>query len=50
MIKSMSVNCDATVSFLIYDSFGAIQMPKYGTMVCRTYPFINSSHKNWKQN
>ena len=46
MIKSMSVNCDAIVIFPIYDSFRGIQMPKYGTMVCRTYPFINSPHKN----
>ena len=49
MIKSMSVNCDAIVTFPIYGSFGAIQMPNYEAMVCRTYPFINSSYKNWKQ-
>ena len=47
----MSANFDATVIFLIYGQFGAIQKPDSGDMVCKT--FIISfllSYKNWKRN
>ena len=49
----MPENCDAIVTFPIYDQFGAIRKPDSGRIVSKTYIFINSnllSHKNWKQN
>ena len=49
----MSKNCDVTVTFWIYDQFGAIGKPDVRRMVCDTYIFLNSNilaYKNWKQN
>ena len=46
----MLANCDVIVIFPIYDQFGAIRMPDFGRIVCKTYIFINSnflSYKNW---
>ena len=39
--------------FSIYGQFGEIRMPDFGSMVCKTYIFINSnilSYKNQKHN
>ena len=49
----MSLNYDVIVIFLIYGQFGAIREPDSGSIVCKTYIFINSnliSYKNRKQN
>ena len=49
----ISKNCDVIVIFLIYGQFGATQKPDSGSLVCKTYIFINSnllSYKNSKQN
>ena len=46
-------NCDVIVICPIYYQFGAIQIPDSGSIVCKTYLFINSiflSCKNGKQN
>ena len=39
----MSNNCDVIVIFLIYDQFGAIRKPNSGSIVCKTYIFINTN-------
>ena len=39
----MSENCDVIVIFPIYDQFGVIWKPDSGSIVCRTYVFINSN-------
>ena len=49
----MSANCDIIAIFQIYGRFAAIQKLDSGSIVCKTYIFINSnllSSKNWKQN
>ena len=49
----MSVYCNTIVIFPIYDQTEAIWKPDSGSIVCKTYIFINSnllSYKNWKQN
>ena len=46
-------NCDIIVIFPIYSQFGAIQEPDSGSVVDKTYVFINSnllSYKNWEWN
>ena len=45
----MSINCDVIVIFSIYGQFGAIWKPDSGSIVCKTYIFVNShllSYKN----
>ena len=45
----MSKNCDFIAIFPIYGQFGAVWKSGPGTIVCKTYTFINSkllSHKN----
>ena len=39
----MSNNCNVIVIFLIYDQFGAIRKPNSGSIVCKTYIFINNN-------
>ena len=39
----MLANCNAIIIFLIYDEFGATGKPDFGSMVCKTYIFINSN-------
>ena len=39
----VSENCDVIVIFPIYGSFGAIQKPDSGHIVCEAYVFINSN-------
>ena len=49
----ISTNSDVIVISPIYDQFGAIRNPHSGSIVCKTYIFINNnllSYKNWKQN
>ena len=46
------VSCDVFVIVPIYRQLGAIWKPDSGSMVCKTYIFINSnilSYKHWKQ-
>ena len=45
----MPENCDVIDIIPIYGQFGAIQKPDSGSIVCKTYVFINSnylSHEN----
>ena len=44
----MSENCDVIVIFQIYGQFGAIQKPDSGSIVCKTYVFINSNLLSYK--
>ena len=49
----MSAISDVIVIFPYYDQFGPTWKPDSGSLVCKTYIFINSkilSYKNWKQN
>ena len=58
----MSENCDVTAIFSIDRQFAAVQKPDSGSIVSKTYVFINPflrhervkckllSYKNWKQN
>ena len=49
----MSTIFDVIDVFSIYRQFGKIRMPDFGSMVCKTYIFINSnilSYKNQKHN
>ena len=49
----MSADCGTIVIFPIYGQFGAIRKWDSGSIVCKTYIFINSnllSYKIWKQN
>ena len=39
----MPANCDAIVTFLSDDQFGAIRKPDSGLMVCKTYISIKST-------
>ena len=48
----MSANCDIIVIIPIYGQFGVIRKPDSGSIVCKTYIFINInllSCKNWTQ-
>ena len=49
----MSVELVLILMWVEGSSFGAVQKPDFGRIVCKTYIFINSnllSYKNWKQN
>ena len=49
----MPANCDATVILPIYGQFRAIWKPDSGTIVSKTYIFINNNllpYKNCKKN
>ena len=46
--NDMSVSCDVVIIFPIYGQFGAIRKPDFGSMVCKTYIFINKKLKKMK--
>ena len=43
-----SENCDVIVTFKIYGQIWAIQKPKSGCIVCKTYIFIRSNLLSYK--
>ena len=44
----ISKNCDVIAIFLIYNQFVVICKPDSGTIVCKSYFFINSSLSSYK--
>ena len=44
----MSTNCDVIFIFAIYGQFGAIWKPYSGSIVCKTYIFINDNLLSYK--
>ena len=44
----MSENCDVIVVFPIYGQFGAIRLPDYESIVCKTYIFVKSNLLSYK--
>ena len=45
---AMSENCDVIAFFLIYSYLGAIPMPDFGWIGCKTYIFINNNCLSYK--
>ena len=44
----MPANCDVIIIFPIYGQFRAIWKPDSGSIVCKTYLFINSNFLSCK--
>ena len=44
----MSKNCDVVGIFPIYGQFEAIRKPDSGSIICKTYIFINSNLSSYR--